>query len=167
MGMFDKEKKKDPFEQVGNADTFGDRTPLPKPGVYPILYLDSLRMIESRKGDLILVAEFDVIQSLVEDRPPGSTMADLFNFRYEGTPGEVRKFLAALNNVDIAEVDADGARHACSDANPCHGRLVRMIATAKERDGKSTLTICKYEPLSDDIQKKAEELRSAANFQPF
>lgn len=176
MGMFGKESGQqasnsnssqqntyDPYQRVGDSD---GRTGgvYPNPGVYPVLYVDAIKMIKSRKNEDVFIAEFDILQSDVEERPAGSRMAWAVNFRHDASPGNVKTFLAAVMNVDITEVDADGCRLACSDQNPCHGRLLRLEATATKTKGGNDFTLCNWRPLPDDMQNKAEEIRKEAGF---
>jgi len=153
----------DPFEDIGNSDgRTGGVYPLP--GIYPILFVDVIKMIVSRKKDNVFIAEFDILQSDVPERPAGSRMAWAANFRHDATAGSVKAFLAAVMNCDQSEVDAEGSRLACSDKNPCHGRLIRLEATQTKTKSNNDFTLCAWRPIPDEIQKEAMERRKAAGF---
>jgi hypothetical protein len=171
MGMFGNESASqsnqssgsDPFSRVGDSDgKMGGVYPLP--GVYPMLYLDVIKMIKSRKNDDVFIAEFDIVQSDVQERPAGSRMAWAVNFRHDASPGNVKSFLASLMNVDVKEVDADSCRLACSDKNPCHGRLIRLEATQTKTKTGNDFTLCNWRPIPDEVQKEAEDKRKEAGF---
>jgi hypothetical protein len=51
----------DPFEQIANSEVT-ERSVYFEEGVYPVLYLDVMKMVNSRKGDTFFVAEFDILE---------------------------------------------------------------------------------------------------------
>jgi len=157
----------DPFEKVGKADG-SERSIYPLAGVYPLLYCERLKMIESKlNGDSMFIAEFSILESNVADRPKGTTMAWVCNLRHLPSPGNVRAFLATLNGVPVNEVDSDSARFACGEKNPCRGRLVRLEAVNTETKKHTQFTVCKWSAVNEEMQKKADELRQAAGFPAF
>jgi hypothetical protein len=161
----------DPFQRVANAEV-GEKTAYFEPGVYPFLYLDVIKMVTSRKGDQLFIAEFDIVDSDVPSRPKGSRAAWIANFRHEPTPGNVRGFMAALNNVGVEEITADALRFACSDKNPCHGNLIRLEAVllTTDKDGNARakpFTRHDWRPVPKELQGQAEELRTKAGFPGF
>jgi hypothetical protein len=180
MGMFGKENEStnsssssssssqpqntyDPFDSVGNSDgRTGGVYPLA--GLYPVLYVDSLKMIKTRKREDAFVAEFDILKSDVPERPAGTRFSWVVNFKFESAPANVKSFLAAVMNCDVKEVDAEGSRYACSDKNPCHGRLVRLEASMIKTKQDKDFTLCNWHPVPDEMQGKAEEMRKEAGF---
>lgn len=184
MGMFDKGKTQnekpntsfdhgnakangDPFERIGGAEST-ERSVYPIPGVYPMLYCNVLKMVDSRlSGDTIFVAEFDILESKVPDRPVGTSLAWLCNLRHLPSPGNVRSFLAALNGVRIEDVDAEGAKAACGPNNPCHGRLIRLEAVEVQTKKGNPFTACKWTAIPEAVQEKAAQLRVDAGFPAF
>lgn len=178
MGMYDKKgsfeeatsqatPSHDPFDRVGSAET-SERSNYPLPGVYPMLYCDQLKMVTSRlSGDSIFVAEFDILESDVQARPKGTSLSWLCNLRHLPSPGNVREFLAVLNGVMVDEVDAEGARFACSKENPSHGRLIRLEATEVETKKGNPFTRCKWIPIPDEVQNNAKQLRIDAGYPAF
>lgn len=171
MGMFGGEsaapkapqKSNDPFSRIEDSEgRTGGIYPLP--GVYPVLYVDTLKMIRSRKGEDVFVAEFDILQSDLPERRAGTRMSWAVNFRHDASPGNVKAFLAALMNVPQAEVDGKSAQYACGDKNPCHGRLIRLEAVLTKTKGGNDFTLCNWRSLPDEIQAKATELRTGAGF---
>jgi hypothetical protein len=185
MGMFDKSQRqqgqpmqqaydqaapasRDPFSKIGDADG-SNQGIYPEPGLYPCLYVDVLKVIQSRKGDDLFIAEFDILQSDVNIRPPGTRMSWMANLtRHEAAPGNVKTFLATLMDVPLEEVDAESSKYACSPDNPCHGRLIRLEASIiKTKEKKTDFTLCKWFTLPNDVQAQAEELRKQAGFAPF
>lgn len=161
----------DPFEAVANA-TVNERTSYFDPGVYPLLYLDCLKMITSRKGDALFIAEFDILESNVSTRPKGTRGAWTPNFRHEPTAGNVRGFMAILMNVPPEEVTADSLKFACSEKNPAHGRLIRLEATllTQDKDGNpraKPFTRHDWRAIGEDKQQQAAQLRQEAGFPGF
>jgi len=181
MGMFNKPEgqqdnkpkqqmdydKSDPFSKVGNAEG-REGGVYPEPGLYPILYVDTLKMIRSRKNDDLFIAEFDIVASEVDARPVGTRMSWVANLtKHDAAPGNVKTFLAKLMNVPDQEVDANGAKFACSDENPCHGRLVRLEASIIQTKSGGDFTLCKWFTLDKEMQDQADEIRKQAGFAPF
>lgn len=156
----------DPFDRVGSSDpSLGGIYPVA--GVYPFLYVDVLKMIKSRKGDDCFIAEFDILESNVEARPRGSRMSYAVNFRHDAAPGNVKAFIAAVMNANPDSVDAEASRYACSERNPCHGRLVRLEASDTTTRSGNPFTLCNWQPVPDELQERAEEGRREAGFAPF
>lgn len=182
MGMFDNEQQEqkqeqeqkpmnydtfDPHNAVGNAETQEreERSPFAEPGSYPILFLDTLTVFQGRnKIDYYYKAVFDILESRVQTRPAGTRLTWMQSLRHDFSAGEVRLFLAALMNIDPEEVDPAGSKYACSDANPCHGRLIRLEAAM---NAKGTFTKHYWHPVPKEVQLQAKELREKAGFPPF
>ena len=135
-----------------------------KPGVYPILMVDVIKVIKTRKGDDMFVAEFEILQSKVEDRPAGTKVSLTHNFRHETTPNLVKTFFAKMMGVMDDEINEEGLRYAVSEKQPCKGRLVRLEASKKE--GKDYL-VHTWTEIPQSTQDKADELRAEAGFAPF
>lgn len=155
-----------PFDMIGDAEgrfnaVYAD------PGVYPVLQVDVLKMIVSRKQEHLFIAEFDILQSLVPSRPAGTRLSWVANFRHDATPGNVRTFLATLMDVPVEEVDAAGSAAACSDANPCHGRLIRLEAVHTLTKTGGDFTLHNWRTLPRSVQDTADQLRAEAGFAPF
>lgn len=157
----------DPFGAVGDAQ-HTEKTPLPVPGVYPVLYCQQLKMKYSEeKRDWFFIAEFDVIESDVESRPKGTAMSWVVGMRHKPSAGNVRAFLAALNGIPIEEVDGEGTRACCGEQNPCNGRLVRLEASQIETRAGNPFTKCRWVAIDEEMQKNANELRAQAGYPPF
>jgi hypothetical protein len=154
----------DIHEMIGNAKaTEGGVYPVA--GVYPVLYLDACKMVESRKGDKLFCAEFDIVESNVEERPAGSRMSWMANLtKHDAAPGNVRAFLAAAVGIPVENVDAEGSRQAVGPANPLHGRLMRLDASDTKTRAGGDFTLCRFSALPDELQSQAEKLRANAGF---
>lgn len=152
-----------PFDRIGDSKP-NEGGVYPEPGVYPLLGVNVLKMIKSRKGDDIFIAEFDIIQSEVEDRPAGTCMSWVGNFKYDAVPGNVRMLLAAIMGVPVNDVDAAGSQFAVSVKNPCRGRLVRLSATTITTKSGNPFTLCKFSAIDEETQKDSEQLRKSAGF---
>jgi len=155
----------DVHDRIGNAKT-SESGVYPEPGVYPVLEIDSCRVIDSRKGDKLFCAEFNILESRVEERPAGSSMSWMANLtKHDAAPGNVRKFLAAAAGVTVENVDPEGSAAAVSSHNPLHGRLVRLEAMMTKTRAGGDFTLCKFTSLPDDVQALRDDYRRAASFQ--
>ncbi len=159
-------KARDVFDDIERSDGRAGGI-YPIPGVYPVLYVDVVKMIRSRKGDDVFIAEFEILQSAVVDRPGGTKMSWAVNFRHDASPGNVKAFIAAVANVPQNAVDAQGCRRACSTENPLHGKLVRLEASMTKTHAGNDFTLCTWRPVPDELAKKAQELRDQVFGAPF
>jgi hypothetical protein len=172
MGLFENDYNSTPqqstsvFDSIGNAEV-SEGGVYPIEGVYPILYVDCMKIIRTRKGEDMFVAEFDILASDVEKRKKGSRMSWVANFKHDSAPGNIRAFMAAVNGVNVDEVDSKSAQIMCSDKNPCHGKLVRLEATNTLTKKGTNFTKCIFSAIGDEMQKDADKLREAAGFPPF
>jgi hypothetical protein len=157
----------DPYDRIADAQPYDyEKIPYIVPGVYPLLYVALIKAkFPTRKGDNVIIAEFDILDSKVDTRPPGTPASYIWNLRHDAAPREIKKFIAAVMNSPIEEVDSAGIKYACSAENPCRGRLVHLVATEKKSDKtKNLFTGCSFSPISDDVQSRAEQLRGEAGF---
>lgn len=158
----------DLFDAIGDSDEGYDSVYV-LAGVYPVVEVEAVKIVSSRKGDDIFIAELRILQSLVDERPEGTQMSWAANFRHDATAGNVKSFLAATMNVPAAEVDADGARFACSEENPCQGRLLRIEAANIVTKAGNDFTRCSFRALPDEIQEQRGAFREAVGLEnvPF
>ncbi len=150
-----------PFAAIGNATAI-EKTPWIQPGIYPLLYVTALKMIQNRKGIPMFIAEVDIIQSEVADRPQGSKMSWVVNLQNDAGPGDVKGFLAALWDLPQEEITAESAQAALAENQPCAGRLVRLEAssvemkTFDEKGNPRLFTRCGWRPVTEDLQGNAQ-----------
>lgn len=157
----------DIHDMIGSAQT-SEGGVYPLAGVYPVLYLDTCKMIDSRKGDKLFCAEFDIIESNVEERPAGSRMSWMANLtKHDAAPGNARAFLAAAAGIKVENVDSEGSRAAVSSQNPLHGRLMRLDASNTKTRAGGDFTLCRFSALPEEMQEQASKLRAQAGFAPF
>lgn len=136
----------------------------PKPGIYPLVFVDAVKMIRTRKKEDMFVAELCILNSECEIRPAGSRMSWCANFKHDAAAGNVKAFLAAAMNIPVDNVDADGMRFACSEKNPLHSRLLRLEASDITTEAGKPFTLCKWHVISDEHQARAMEYFAAAGF---
>jgi len=149
--------KYDPFEAIGNSEV-SQKTAVISAGVYPLLYVDVLKIFRSKSADeLIFVAEFDILDSQSTTNPPGTHACVIHKFIHKTTPGLIKAMLAAIGDVNVDGVTAEDAKMACSDANPLHGRLVRLQSSPVA--GKVYLRN-EWFAIPENVQERAEELRA-------
>ncbi|NIQ99184.1 MAG: hypothetical protein GTN78_03145, partial [Gemmatimonadales bacterium] len=70
-------------------------------GAYPILYFDFPKWhTQEGTGVLYFISEFEVIQSNVEARPPGTRISFSRKMSNRAAPGDVKALVAALVGCD-------------------------------------------------------------------
>jgi hypothetical protein len=77
------------------------------PGTYPVLYIDKIQPQKNRHTEDMVVAEFDILESEVEERPAGSRVSQVYNLtkHRETAPGNVRAIIGASLGVSKDELD--------------------------------------------------------------
>jgi hypothetical protein len=157
----------DVHDMIGSARTTEGGV-YPVAGVYPILYVNACKMVDSRKGDKLFCAELDIIESNVPDRPKGSRMSWMANLtKHDAAPGNARAFLAAAAGIEVENVDAEGSRAAVGMHNPLCGRLVRLDASDTKTRAGGHFTLCRFSTLPDALQAQADQLWARAGFAPY
>ena len=141
------------FDRIGKAEVSRQGV-YPLPGVYPVLYVDAVKLIKSRNGEDLFIAEFFILESSTPERPAGSRMTWMTNLRHDAAPGNARAFIAGAMGCAVEEVTSEAASLSCSATNPCHGRLVRLEASLNT---KGTFTLCNWISLPEENQAQAEE----------
>lgn len=140
----------------------------PVPGLYPVVQVDTLKTFTSRRGDELFIAELDVLKSEVTARAVGSRMSWIANLsKHDAAPGNVKALLAAILGVSDEDIGANEAEAAVSDAQPAHGRLVRLEAVQITTKAGNPFTKCSWYALPESVQKDAAKLRKEAGFPPF
>lgn len=135
-----------------------------QPGIY-LLYVDVLKLVETRKGDDLYIAEFDILESNNPQQPAGSHASWASNLKYDASPGNVKAFLVGLTGVKEDEVDEEGVAASVSSENPYHGFLIRAEGfNIKTQAQKKDFTKFAWETVPPELQAKAEELRAKAGF---
>lgn len=148
------------FDRIGKADVSRQGV-YPLPGIYPVLYIDVVKMFRNRKGADLFTVEFLVLESQVIDRPAGSKMTWQTNMQNDAGPGNARGFIAAAMGCTVEEVTGHAASLTCSAENPCHGRLIRLLATNVKTRADKDFTVCEWIPLASDSQAQAETVRES------
>jgi hypothetical protein len=151
------------FDQVAGASPTEGGI-YPKPGIYPLVFIDAVKMIRTRKGEDMFVAELCILNSEVAERPAGSRMSWCANFKHDAAASNVKLFLAAAMGMPVDSVDAAGMQFACSDQNPLYGRLLRIEASNIETRSGNPFTVCKWHAIADEHQARSEEYFKAAGF---
>ena len=157
------------FDGIENAEST-KRSNYVLPGQYPILFVNALKKIRSQKtGDTLFIAEFDIIESKVAERPPGMDMSSIFNITKHGKTalGNIKGLLAACLDIEEAQVDSKTADLAVSSENPFHARLIRCEAVEVTTNAGAPFTKPNFFPLPEGLQKQALELHQKAGFAPF
>lgn len=148
-----------------------NRLPYFVPGVYPKLQLSRMFHNVSRAGDSAIIAEFQILESDVDERVPGTGMSQYFKLGGKAadvSPANVKRLclaLLGLHDFTLAEgdpnVEAFGeALDACfSDDNPLEGCVCRAEAVlGKTKDGRD-FTMVMFKPLPDEeVPPKALEI---------
>lgn len=137
----------------------------PIAGIYPIIRIDSVKMIVSKKSDdTMFIVDTEILQSGVVERPAGSRMPWICNMRNKPAWGAVKSFIAAAAGCTLEELTADDIREACGVTNPLYGRLLRLEAVMVAKKNGEPFTACTWTSIADDLQAQSDELRKAAGF---
>jgi len=159
------QQDEDFYSRIANAEDRDRRiTRYPIPGAYPVLLVDFVKMIRTRKDEDFFVAEFEILQSKVAERPAGTRMSWMCNLKHDSSPRNIKEFICALMAVDKDAVTPEAVKYACGPDNPCHGRLVRLEASEITTKAGNPFTVCDWYTLGDEVQAKVVELRKAAGF---
>jgi len=145
------------FVRMGNAVPSIGRNPYTEPGVYPVLYIDLVKMVHAQTGMDHFTVEFYVLESRVTAHPPGMKVTWQEGFKYDSGPANARLFISLAMNAPIEEVTSNVCALACSDANPLHGRLISLAAHRKE--GKK-YTYHNWTSIPEEYQARAEEFKA-------
>lgn len=152
------------FDLVGGAKP-GFQSVYPVAGVYPLLMVDSVKMVRNRKGIDLFTVELKILQSQVPTRPAGSRMSYQASFAFDATPRNVRSCVAAILGCKFEEVTPAISQVICSASNPANGRLVKLAASDIITKGRGTnFTVCNFEAVPEEIQARAKELAALVGF---
>ena len=153
----------DPYSRTGASS--GRRGGVyPIAGIYPLLRIDTLKMIKNRIGSDLFVADLEILETKVDDRPAGSRMSWIGDYSKDPTPDNVKSFLMAASGLPANAITADEVMNATSNENPLHGRLVRLEATMIKKRNGDPFTLCVFSAVSDELQSRSEDLRTTAGF---
>lgn len=154
---------------IGSAEVFGGGTYF-QPGLYPVVFVDAIKMIKNRDNHDVMVVECKIIQSEVPEQPRGTEASALANLTKHGksAASNARKWLAQIAGVEPDAVDADGSKAATSSDNPFHGTLVTVRGrNIKTREKGNDFTVIDFQRLPDEMQAQARQLYSDAGFGDF
>jgi len=173
MGLMDKKAATPSTPQATEPDMFDKvaegkgsySSVYPLEGIYPILRIDTLKVITTREDRVFFVADIEIIKSIVQGRPNGSCMTWMAPFDNEAARNAIKSFIAAVVACKVEAVTGADIREACGEGNPAHGRLVRLEATTIEtKKTKQPFTKCQWSSLADEIQTQTDILRTEAGF---
>jgi hypothetical protein len=137
----------------------------PEAGIYKLLNVSILKQFKDRKADECFVAEFEILDSDVDDRPAGSTMSWMANLsKHDAALGNVRGLLAALTGSDESTIDEDACLEMVGEEQPGRNRLIKLEAINIITQKGNPFTKCKWIAVPDDVQAKCSELRESAGF---
>jgi len=149
------------FDRVGTAPPRRGGTYI-SPGSYPILFINALKMIKNRSGVDLFIAELFVIASETDAVPMGAKVSWAPSFAHDPTPTDVRTFLAQVMGAPLDDVDSQACQYACSAENPCHGKLIKCVATNVVTKSGNDFTKCEWYTIGADLQSQSAELLAKA-----
>ena len=138
------------------------------PGQY-LVQIDTVKAIESRKGDDLFIVSGENLESSNEKCPVGAACSWVCNLKHEPAPGNVKSFIAAALAMDHDEVDEEVADSVIDpEENPLQGLLVRLTVTIIQTKGKGEdFSKHVWKAVDPELQEQASELRAAAGLPPF
>lgn len=131
-------------------------------GSYPLLYVDAIRMVKSQKsGADLYTVEFTILQSQVPERPAGMQCTWQANLtHHQPAPGNVRDFLAKLQNKDLEQVGAEDFARSVSPQNPFAGRLIGLQTQDIKTQRGNAFTKHIYFAVAETYQTESAKIRS-------
>lgn len=145
------------------------------PGLYPLVQIASLKLIQSKKpgreGAEMFIIDCDILDSRCPERPAGTqNVAQILNSQHVSAPDDVKRFLAALFNgeVDPDSIDEAGISALVSAEQPAAGRCLALEVYDKksEKTGK-TFTKHVWRAPAPELAAKAAELRAKLGLAPL
>lgn len=115
------------------------------PGDY-LLRVTELKEIE-KPGKLLFISNFDVVESKGEQAIPAGrdTSFCVDCLKFEGAfAGDVVKFFAALNGLEVDDIDEDGINAGVSPEQPFAGLLISAQAWNHTTGGGAVITKVKF-----------------------
>jgi hypothetical protein len=145
-----------------------------KPGLYPLVQIDQLKMVVSKKpgseGAEKFVIVADILASNNAERPAGTSgVSQTLNSMHPGAADDLKRFVMALfPHVDPATIDEGAFTALTSSEQPAHGMLMRVEVYDKvsEKTGK-TFTKHIWSPAGGEYVAQAAELRAKAGLPPI
>lgn len=142
----------DVYDEIANAEARKQGI-YPVPGIYPVVQIETVKLIKNNNRHDCFVAELRLLESAVPSRPTGSQMSYVCNLtKHQSAASNVKRFIAAAMNVDVDEVDADSVRAATSDENPLQERVMRLEAHNTKTRAGGDFTVCNWIGIADDKQ---------------
>lgn len=145
------------------------------PGLYPLVQITQLKMIQSKKPGResaeMFIISCDVLESRCPDRPAGSSgVTQIVNSMHFGAADDVKRFLVALFNgeIDPDAIDEAGINALVSAEQPAAGRCLSLEVYDKksEKTGK-TFTKHIWRPAPPDLAARAAEIRAKCGLAPL
>lgn len=122
------------------------------PGIFDVEILE-LKTINSRKGDALFIVETNILASSSEERPVGTKMSWVVNFRHDPALGNVKAFIAACGDCDFDDVDEEAAEMAVSTEQPFKGTVVKARATNTTTKAGNPFTVVDWKHEADTVEE--------------
>jgi len=107
-----------------------------KPGVYKTKVV-ACKSGTTRAGVGFFVVELEALESNNPELPPGTICSWMVTLDKEPALGNIKSFLAVVNNISEKQIDEDGVDLVCSAANPLAGKVLKASAVnIKTKAGK-------------------------------
>jgi hypothetical protein len=142
------------------------------PGLYPVVQLKQLKMFDSknpsRAGSEMLIINCDILESRVDERPPGTQdCAQVLNSSHPGAKDDAKRFFLALG-IPEESIDENLVKLLTSVEQPAAGYLLSLECYDKvsSKTGKH-FTKHVWRPVAGITQDQADDLRAKAGLPPF
>jgi len=155
----------DPLQRVADSD-YNESGVFILPGAY-VCVIDVTKTATSRKGDFLWIVRLEILESSITERPAGTRMDYIANFKHDPTPGNVKGFIAAAMGCPPEDVTYEATKLVASASNPLHGRMVRVEATQIKTKANTDFTKVSFRTIPDDMQEQCAACREAVGFAPF
>jgi hypothetical protein len=148
-----------PLELIAEATASSGRKPYITEGTYPIVQVAKAEYKDNRKGETIVVTEFDVLQSFNTEVPPGTRISWVTNLTKQASNGagqNIKDFLMGVTGQEAEDLSDPKVIGTLLSDNAIVGLCVGLQAFDNEA---KTFTKKAWTTLDDEMQSKVPEIR--------
>lgn len=166
------------FGVIGKAKVY-DSGQYVLPGKY-LAQVSAIKEVNSIGGDDFMVIELDIFESNNDERKPGDSMSQMYNFRHLSTAGNVRGMLMAMFQTEEKEdIDGEVAKEVLHEEQPLRGLVMKLDAFNKPTRAGNDFTVVKWTHGGAELNaaineageavasEAAAELRAKLGFDPL
>lgn len=119
------------------------------PGAF-IVAIDSIKHVLSRKKEDLYCVEMVVLDSNNDERPEGSKMSWMVNFKHDSALGNIKEFLAVVKGESEDDITEDDCEESWSEENPYAGTALRLNAANVKTKSGGDFTKCSWSEVTEE-----------------